>query len=256
MPMLVRASLEGDEVSGDVYAVLAQPFVRVSRELARPTAWCDILTLHFNVKSCRPETRTESGELVLRVATARKYYVPPSGRRPLLYAMDLSGSGPGRVVASLHAAKGPLGVRDMRILVRAVPAPEGGSFVHFHYAYSEGFAVRVATRTYLATLGRRKIGFSVVGEDADGAPLYVRGPAAAVERNALRYQLAIEAYFDTLPVDEEERFDARTRRWYELTDRYRAQLYELPRDSYLEIKRRERLDMEAQPAARLETRRR
>jgi hypothetical protein len=257
VPLLVRASLGEDRIGGDVYAVLPQSFEVITREFAKPIVWCDILTLHFNVKSCQPEpAREREGGVDLRIATARKHYVPPSGRRPLVYALELARPGEGVVVASLRAAKGPLGVRDMQIEVGAIPAPEGGSFVHLHYAYTEGFATRLATRTYLATVARRKVGFSVVGETSEGDPVYIRGAAGAVERNALRYHLAIEAYFDTLTVASEERFEARIARWYRLTDRYRTQLYELPLDRYLDIKRRERRDMDVQAAASLDRRRR
>ncbi len=245
LPMVVRASLEAGRIEGEVEAIVEHPFARVSESLRRPEVWCDVLTLHLNVKSCEPE-RTRDGRPELRIATARKHYVSPSGRRPLRYRLDVAAPQAGFVEASLHAEKGPLGVRDMIIEVAARPEAGDASFVRLRYGYSESWAARMATRTYLATLGRRKIGFTVTGTTAEGEPVYVGGAEGAVERNAVRYHLALVAYFDTLPVHEAGRFEARIARWYDLTDRYRAQLYEMPRERYLAMKGRERRDMEAQ----------
>ena len=50
----------------------------------------------------------------------------------------------------------------------------------------------------LATLGRDKVGFSVVGRAADGRPVHVEGLRGAVERNTLRYYLAVESYLGAL----------------------------------------------------------
>ena len=47
---------------------------------------------------------------------------------------------------------------------------------------------------YLATGGRDKVGFSIVGKTASGAPQYLDGMRAVVERNTMRYYLAIDAY--------------------------------------------------------------
>jgi hypothetical protein len=255
VPLALSASLDGERIGGDVYAVLEQPFLLVSRELVKPAAWCDILTLHFNVKSCHaipspsPEAEVRAGgahTVELRIATARKYYVPPSGRNPMTYRLDVAGSGPNFLHASLTADKAPLGVRDLLIEVEAIPLPEGGSFVHLHYAYTAGWAVRMASRTYLATLGRRKLGFTVIGQTPEGEPIYIAGREGAVERNALRYHLAIAAYLDTLSIHEAGRFEARIAHWYDLTDRYKKQLEEMSQDAYLDLKRRERRDMEDQ----------
>jgi len=253
----VSASLGESRVGGDVHAVVEHAFVRVSRELRKAEAWCEILTLHFNVKACRASEQLASGGgAELEIATARKYYVPPSGRNALSYRLDLSRSREDLLSASLQSGKGPLGIRDMSIEVEAIAAPGGGTFLHLHYAYTEAWAARLATRAYLATLGRRKVGFSVVGESSDGEPIYVRGAAGAVERNALRYHLAIVAYFDTLPVHSEGRFEARIARWYDLTDRHRDQLFEMSRERYVEMKRREQADMWDQSAATRNRRRR
>ena len=51
---------------------------------------------------------------------------------------------------------------------------------------------------YLATIGRDKVGFSIVGSRADGQPVYVHGTRGVIERNTMRYYVAIEAYLSTM----------------------------------------------------------
>jgi hypothetical protein len=65
------------------------------------------------------------------------------------------------------------------------------SFIHMSYSYGFGVAARVAIKAYLATIGREKVGFSIVGYQRDGRPVYIGNLLGLVERNAMRYYLAI-----------------------------------------------------------------
>jgi hypothetical protein len=69
-----------------------------------------------------------------------------------------------------------------------------------------------------------------------------------VERNVMRYYLAVQAFLETQSVPEPERFERRLGRWFELTGRY-PQLHEVDWEEYLETKRRERLDLLRQQEA-------
>ena len=57
--------------AGTVEAVLEFPFAAASEQLGRPASWCEILILHFNVKSCAVVERAD--EAVLEVGIGRKY---------------------------------------------------------------------------------------------------------------------------------------------------------------------------------------
>ena len=96
--------------------------------------------------------------------------------------------------------------------------------------------------TYLATLGRGKVGFSITGRDQAGQPVYIEGVRGIVERNAVRYYLAIQSYLDTLMIDREQRHEARLNKWFELTEQHHRQLYEMDKQDYLGAKRQEYLD--------------
>jgi len=92
---------------------------------------------------------------------------------------------------------------------------------------------------YLATVGREKVGFTVVGRQSDGRPVYVDNVRGVVERNAMRYYLAIDAYLGSLVAPQAERQERRLVEWFDGTERYPRQLHELERDEYLAMKRGE-----------------
>ena len=59
-----------------------------------------------------------------------------------------------------------------------------------------------------------------------------------LERNAMRYFLAIEAHLAALAVPPGERFEKRLQTWFTSSERYAHQLHEMDRAEYLDLKRR------------------
>lgn len=100
---------------------------------------------------------------------------------------------------------------------------------------------RMISSIYFMTVGRDKVGFSVVGADKAGNPLYIKGRGAAMERSVMRYYLGLQALLESRARPEAERFEWRVQRWYALTDKYRRQLYELDEKEYLDSKPKERV---------------
>jgi hypothetical protein len=94
-------------------------------------------------------------------------------------------------------------------------------------------------QVYLATVGHDKIGFSVTGKGDDGKPVYIDGVRGVVERNTMRYYLAIESYLGAVSAAPAERDEKRLRDWFAATERHPAQLHEMERDDYLAMKRNE-----------------
>ena len=74
----------------------------------------------------------------------------------------------------------------------------------------------------------------------EGQPVYINGVRGMVERNAMRYYLAIEAYFGAMsaPTAQQQQ-EKRLHDWFALTEEHPRQLHEMERDEYLAIKRRE-----------------
>jgi hypothetical protein len=239
-PFAIEAHGDHDEARGNVYATIPHDFTALKAALGRPSSWCEIAPLHLNVKSCT--WKQADGGARITLYSGKKTYERPEDAYASPYEFDRVASGEDYFRVMLTADEGPLGTHDTVIEVEAVPVGEGQSFVHLRYAYRYGLKLRLALASYFATLGSGKVGFSVVGSDADGDAVYVDGMEGMIERNAVRYQLAIQAYLDTLQVPESERFEQRIARWFALTDRHKRQLYELERSEYLQNKRREYSD--------------
>ena len=88
-----------------------------------------------------------------------------------------------------------------------------------------------------ATSGSAKVGFSTE-RDAEGEHL-VHGMRGVLERNTMRYFLAIDAYLGSLAVPEAQRLEKRLGDWYAAAARYPRQLNEMERAEYFAMKRRE-----------------
>jgi hypothetical protein len=68
-----------------------------------------------------------------------------------------------------------------------------------------------------------------------------------VERNTMRYYLAIEAYLGALSAPPAAQLEQRLQDWFDATERFSRQLHELEKDEYLTMKRKEVLRQQAAP---------
>src|SRR4029078_10039869 len=102
--------------------------------------------------------------------------------------------------------------------------------------HSYGLAARMAIPTYIGTIGRNKVGFSITGRNAEGKPTYIGGVLGLLERKTMRYYLAIDAYLTAYSLAPPEQFERRIQEWYASTQRYAAQLHEMEQNEYLEMK--------------------
>ena len=236
-PMVLESTEGDDGVRGEVYAVVEQPFDRVAPALEGTEHWCELLILHLNVKRCSASGKAP-GE-VLALAVGRKFDQPIADAYKVDFRFALAASAADYQRVSMSAQNGPLGTRDYRLALEIVPLDAKRSFVHMSYAYAYGFAANMAMKSYLATAGRDKIGFSITGSGEGGKPVFVGGLRGVIERNSMRYYLAIEAYLGALTVPPAEQLEKRLRDWYAATERYPAQLHEMERDEYLMMKRSE-----------------
>jgi len=237
---LVVESFEGRSASrGDVYAIVDYPIASVSGAFTQPANWCDALLLHLNVKYCRP---VEDGARArLAVAIGKKIDEPLSSTSRIEFAYSVAASRPDYVGIDLYARKGPLGTGNHRIALEAVGLGNDRTFIHMEYSYTFGFVGRLAMKLYLSGGGKGKVGFTTVGDPDDPEPRFIGGSRAAMERNAVRYYLAIDAYLGSLSMPVPERFEDSLDRWFSATELYPRQLYEVDRDTYFTMKRREYL---------------
>lgn len=236
-PLHIESAQTAGDLKGEVYAVVDHPFATLDRELRGAAQWCDILILHLNVKHCRASGGASNSTLA--VSLGKKHDQPLADAHRVNFEYQLASATPDYLKIMLNAKEGPLGTRDYRIVVEAIPLDAGRSFVHMSYAYGYGFAARLAMQGYLGTVGSGKVGFSIVDRRPDGQPVYVDNVRGVVERNAMRYYLAIDAYLASLATPPAERQERRLRAWFAATERHARQLRELDQQSYLTMKRRE-----------------
>lgn len=245
-PLYLDSSENADGVSGDIYARIAYPYATVRTVLKNPGNWCDILILHINTKYCRAASGREG--VVLDVSIGTKHDQALEDAYRVDFGYRVAAQTPNYLQVGLNAERGPFATRDYRILLEAVPLDAGDTFVHFSYAFSYGLAGRLALQVYLATIGRDKVGFGVAGTGLDGTPVYIGGIRGLVERNTMRYYLAIEAFLGAVSAAPQQRLERRLRDWFAASERYPRQLHELEQDEYLDMKRKEYL---RQQSARL-----
>ncbi len=236
-PLYLESAQTDDDLKGDIYSVIEYPYTMVQEALRSGDHWCDILILHLNVKGCT--TRTSPGGTLLNLAVGKKFDQPAGDAQQLEFTYRVAASNPDYLDVRLSAAEGPMGTHNYRIRLEAVPIDGRKTFLHMSYAYGYGFAARMATNLYLSTIGARKVGFSSQGKTPDGKPNFVGGIPGLIERNTMRYYLAIDAYLGAYTAPPGEQVERRINAWYDATERYATQLHEMDKSEYVEMKRNE-----------------
>lgn len=234
-PLRIDSSQNAGNLSGEVYAVVNHPFAKLERAFVSAPNWCDIPILHPNVKSCRTVPAPPGTRVVVHIGTKHAQRIENASR--VDFDFRVLGDSDSYLRVALGAGRGPLGTRDYRITLEAVPLEGQRSLVHLSYAYGYGTMAQLAMQGYLATIGRGKVGFSVIGRTEDGRPVYVGDVRGVMERNTMRYFLAIDAYLDSLDLPPQEQVQRRLREWFAATERYATQLHEVSEREYLEMKR-------------------
>jgi hypothetical protein len=240
LPLILESFERDNRVHVDVYGIFNYPFRSIVGVLKVPANWCDIVSLHPNVKACT--YRNQPGAWLLTFYIGRNVYQSPENTRQVIYRYRNVDQKQAYLDIVLSADAGPFGTKDHRMRFEAIPLDGGRTFVHVSYEYSDSAALRLAGKVYFATLGWGKVGFTVTGTDGNGNPVYIAGPRGAIERNAVRYYLAIQSFMNTLSYPEESRFSMRTVKWFDLASLYRKQLFDLDKKDYLTSKTKEHMN--------------
>ncbi|MDR3095722.1 MAG: hypothetical protein LBV73_01445 [Paraburkholderia sp.] len=237
-PLYLESRELPSALSGDIYGVLNYSFATVNGTLNDPAQgpanWCDVLILHLNTKYCHASTGASGA--VLDVNIGKKTEEPLSSSYRVQFNYRPAASQPDYFRVELSAAKGPLSTKDYRIELEAIPVGDNRTFIHLTYAYGYGTAGRLAMKTYLATIGSDKVGFSTTRDPSTGEKQYIGGVRGLVERNTMRYYLAIEAYLGALSSPGAARLDKRLGDWFDATEQYPRQLHEVDRADYMQMK--------------------
>jgi hypothetical protein len=232
-PVHVTSTEASGRLQADIHSLVAHPFDTVATAFADAAQWCNVLLLQPNVRQCQAAKGGEG----LTVRFGRRFDQPVADAQPIDFSFDATRDGGRFLRARLRADRGPVGTRDHLVVLEAVPVDDGQTFLHLQFSQSHGFGARVAARAYLATSGRDKVGFSTAGTRRDGSPEYIGGMRGAVERNAMRYYLGVDAVLGVQTLPPTRRFEASLGQWLDAIEQYPLQLAEDDRDAYAAAKR-------------------
>lgn len=251
-PLVLQSEEQSRRIEGEVFAILDHPFPAVGAALADPGQWCEILILHLNTKYCRrdsgqgaPDTQglqtaqAAPAEPRLDVRIGKKNPQSLQSASQLLFAWHPPVQRTDYLFLHMEAPEGPYDTRDYRLFVEAVPLDAGHTFLHMGYALRYGATSDFAMGLYLGTVARDKVGFTRVTKDSSADEAYVGGMRGIVERNTMRYYLAIDAYLGSLKAPADQQLEKRLLAWFDATERYARQLHEVDKDAYLRMKRAE-----------------
>jgi hypothetical protein len=176
---------------------------------------------------------------MLSVNIGRKVEQKLSDSYRVQFHYRAAATSPGYFQVNLSADRGPLSTKDYRIVLEAVGIDDNRTFLHLTYSYGYGMAGRLAMKTYLATIGSDKVGFTTAADPSSGQAEYIGGVRGLVERNTMRYYLAIDSYLGALSSPPDKRLEQRLTSWFDATEQYPRQLHEVSRQEYLQMKYKE-----------------
>lgn len=224
------------------------PFELFAERLSMVSEWCEFVPLHLNIKACKFDVK--DGQTRLGFYVGVKGHLTPDEADLLVLDFDAKVED-SVLLIEFTSESGPYGSSDIAFEFRAIEG-DGGVYLEFDLASRPGLMEGLA-KLYLATVARNKVGFSVVGKTWTGDIKYVGGQRGGSERNIVRYLLAIQTYFETLDIKpEDERYRQRLEHWFDYTEKYKRQLHEMDKETYMSIKLRERSNQKILMAA-LET---
>ncbi len=233
-PLVVDSSETANQVSGEIYAVVDYRFSLVSAQLNQPGVWCDVMHLHINTKYCRASSGPNGTLLKVNIGKKTPEKLIDTSR--VDFKFKLLDTTPQYLNVALTAPNGPMGTSNYLIQLEAIALPGYRSFLHLTYSYTMNLPARLALQAYLGTVGRGKVGFTMTQSGVDQQAEYIGGVRGLVERNAMRYYLAIDSFLESVLVTTAKQPQTRMISWFAAVERYPRQLHEVDRLAYLEMK--------------------
>jgi hypothetical protein len=112
-PLQLESRESRSRLEGDVYAVTDHDFASVATEVTAAASWCEILSLHLNVKRCSATPGSPVSRVVAYVG--RKRDEPQDAVYGFEFAHRTDLATPDYIRVVLDADTGPFGTRDHRI---------------------------------------------------------------------------------------------------------------------------------------------
>lgn len=119
-PLQLESHEGAHGVRGDARGIIGHAFALAAEALSRPEHWCDVLSLHLNIKYCRPSAAGTSP--VLHISIGSKAQQPLAEAHRVNLAYRVVTNSPDHLQVALTADEGPMGTSDYRIVLDATPA--------------------------------------------------------------------------------------------------------------------------------------
>ncbi len=234
VPFHLESSVTKNASLVDIYGTVDYPFVFVKKELLVPTNWCEIVLPHPDIRACTYKKLND--RWLLNIYHVDKFFKPLETAYQMKFVYRVNELQPSYFDIAFTADNGPFHTTDHHFELEAIPLGEVTTFVHFRYSYqysSWGYFL-------MKIFGDDRVGFSVIGTDINGNPVYVNGLRGAVECHVARYYLAILSYLDTTNIPPDKRFESRISNWYNLAALYKKQQFVVTgKKEYLAYKRQD-----------------
>ncbi len=233
--LYLQSTVADLRAEGQVLARLPLPLAQVRAALRSPAAWCLLLMLHPNVWRCEVPGPGQ-GDTTLQILMGQQRVTVIGSTHTLALTWKLARDDEAGLALELMAEQGPLGTRDYRIAARIEALDESHSALELRYSSVFTRAGLWLAELYVNTAGRHRIGFTVEGVDAKGQTLYVRGLRGSVERNTMRFHLAVQSWLGVQMLPMTQRIPRAIDAWWEASAPYAAQLHEMEREAYVQMK--------------------
>ncbi len=237
-PLWIKSSARDRESEAHAYTIIAQPYIAIEAQLQKPVQWCEILILHSHIKGCVYST-TQPGHTQLELYFGDKTYQELTDAETAIFAYKLEHHPDHTLKLQLSASEGPMGSFDLSLSIEITELDPQHSFVHITYVTHQGTMAQLMLNAYLSSLGRNKVGFSPALAGPNTASGKIKGTRGVIERNVVRYLLALLAYLDTSGNSPQQHFINSAENWQRYSQQYTEQLKELNQAVYLKGKLQE-----------------
>ncbi len=241
IPISLDSTARNDLLQGEVLGIMQHDFSSARDIFTQPEHWCDTLLLHLNTKAC---VYQNGHEPTIHLYSGRKFYQPIAKATRISLNFDIADRHDDLVRVRLHADKGPMGTSDYTIELTAIPLPASAreqrqhqySLLRLRFSYRTNWLARRMMNLYLNHMADNKEGFTIVDRQQQ-QPVYIKGLPGIIERNTMRYYLAIHTRLDG--VKQAHSMQQQFEHWFDATEIYHRQLHEVSKHDYLQAKSRE-----------------
>ncbi|MGA1328024.1 MAG: hypothetical protein ACO305_15460 [Rubrivivax sp.] len=233
--LYLQSTVAALHAQGQALARLPMALPQARAALRSPEAWCLLLLLHPNVWRCEV-AESGQGQTTLQILMGQQRVAVIGSTHTLNLAWKVTRDDESGLSLELMAEQGPLGTRDYRIGARLEALDETHSALALRFSNAFTRSGLWLAELYVNTAGRHRIGFTVESVDANGQAVYVRGLRGSVERNTMRFHLAVQSWLSVQSLPAARRVPRAIEAWFDASEQYAAQLHEIERQEYVQMK--------------------